>query len=125
MLSVSFAHTGSAELNSLVASVTFHAPTVILYVSADFRIIVFTGAFLENFRREKLLLTEQVIELKKMKEVADREIALKDSEIVSLRQDLERTATELRHERHSRNLVQAQVRYACLKAIRCVICYND
>ena len=64
---------------------------------------------LDNFRREKNLLTEQVIELKKLKEVADREIALKDTEIISLRQDLERTATELRHERHSRNLVQAQV----------------
>ena len=67
--------------------------------------------FIDNFRREKLLLTEQVIELKKQKEVADREIAIKDTEIISLRQDLERTAAELRHERHSRNLIQAQVSY--------------
>ena len=65
--------------------------------------------FSDTYRREKLLLTEQVIELKKLKEVADREIALKDTDIISLRQELERTATELRHERHSRNLLQAQV----------------
>lgn len=44
-----------------------------------------------------------------MKEVADREIALKDTEIVGLRQSLERTAADLRHERHSKNLIQAQV----------------
>lgn len=63
----------------------------------------------DNYRREKSLLTEEVTQLKKMREVSDRDIALKDSEIISLRQELERTAAELRHEKHSHNLLQAQV----------------
>nr|CAB3231367.1 citron Rho-interacting kinase-like [Phallusia mammillata] len=62
----------------------------------------------DNYRREKQLLTEEVIQLKKMREVADRDISLKDSEIVSLRQELERTAAELRHEKHAHNLLNAQ-----------------
>jgi len=67
----------------------------------------------DNYRREKSLLTEEIVQLKKMREVADRDIANKDSEIVSLRQEMERIAAELRHERHSSNLLQAQVGISC------------
>ncbi|XP_078487285.1 uncharacterized protein LOC100185160 [Ciona intestinalis] len=62
----------------------------------------------DNSRREKSLFTQEIIQLKKMKEVADRDISLKDSEIVRLQQQLERVSTDLRHEKHSKNLLQSQ-----------------
>ena len=55
------------------------------------------------------MLTQEVIELKKLKEVADQQIAIKDGEIIALSQRLERTATDLRHEMHNKNLLQSQV----------------
>ena len=63
----------------------------------------------DTYVREKSLLTQEVIELKKLKEVADQQIAIKDGEIIALSQRLERTATDLRHEMHNKNLLQSQV----------------
>jgi len=63
----------------------------------------------ESTRREKNLLTEDVIQLKKMKEVADLDIARKDGEIVGLQQQLEQTLADFRHEKHAKNLLQAQL----------------
>ena len=61
-----------------------------------------------------------MVELKKMKEVADLDIARKDGEIVGLQQQLEQALADFRHEKHSRNLLQAQVeRTQLLCAIWC------
>lgn len=62
-----------------------------------------------TFEVDRGLLREEVIQLKKMKNVADRDIALKDSEIVSLRQDLDRTNSDLRHTKHNLALTQSQL----------------
>jgi len=63
----------------------------------------------ESARREKSVLTGEVVQLKKMKEIADLDITRKDAEIIGLQQQLEQTLADLRHQKHERNLVQSQL----------------
>jgi len=59
--------------------------------------------------RERLNLTQQVVELKKMKEIADTDIARKDSEIVGLSQQHQQALQDARHQRHQNSLLQSQL----------------
>lgn len=61
------------------------------------------------FELDRNLLREEIIQLKKMTEVANRDIANKDAEIVTLRQELERVGSELRHTRHNLDLKSSQL----------------
>ena len=67
--------------------------------------LFFTG----TLARERLNLTQQVVELKKMKEIADTDIARKDSEIVGLSQQHQQALQDARHQRHQNSLLQSQV----------------
>lgn len=62
-----------------------------------------------SFEVDRGLLREEIIQLKKMKDVVDRDVACKDAEIVNLRQDLDRTNSELRHTKHNLSLTQSQL----------------
>ena len=65
--------------------------------------------YIETLARERLNLTQQVVELKKLKEVADTDIARKDGEIVGLTQQFQQAIQDVRHQKHQNNLLQSQV----------------
>lgn len=62
-----------------------------------------------SFEVDRSMSREEIVQLKKLKDVADRDIAYKDSEIVKLRQDLDRCNSELRHEKHNLSLLHNQL----------------
>lgn len=64
----------------------------------------------ESRSREKKLLMEELVQIKKLKEIANQDITYKESELVNIKQELERTTAQANDEIHQVYLLETQVR---------------
>ncbi|XP_055490528.1 unconventional myosin-XVIIIa-like isoform X2 [Leucoraja erinacea] len=63
----------------------------------------------ESRSREKKLLMEELVQIKKLKEIANQDITYKESELVNIKQELERTTAQANDEIHQVYLLETQL----------------
>ena len=68
------------------------------------------SCFVESYSRHKRLLTEEVVQLKKEKDLLEKESVRKDAKILHAQEEMERSVTELRNTEHKVNILKNQVR---------------
>ncbi|XP_039255756.1 uncharacterized protein LOC120332555 [Styela clava] len=98
-----------SETNDLKIEVSRKDASISMLTNEKNRLDQELRAKVTTFDVDRGMLREEIIQLKKLKDVADRDIARKDSEIVNLRQELDRTNSDLRHTQHNLALVQSQL----------------
>ena len=87
-------------------SITFF---VFLKRMQTFNICVYVS-FLDAHQREKRLLLDEVIQLKKEKDIMDRDAQRKDSQILQARSELDKSVSSLRNAETKMQMLQNQVR---------------
>ncbi|XP_019628397.1 PREDICTED: paramyosin-like [Branchiostoma belcheri] len=63
----------------------------------------------DAYSREKRLLMDEIVSLRKLKEVADRDITIKDRDILALREQLTQTQVDYNNANHKIKILQTQL----------------
>lgn len=65
---------------------------------------------IDSFKKEKRLLLDEIVQLKKEKELLDRTLVNKDAQLVDVQQHLEMTESSCRSTENKQRLIESQVR---------------
>ncbi len=66
-------------------------------------------SFADNHSREKKLLVEEIVQLKKQNEMLQRDISDKEAQIMMAKSELEKGSTSLSNAEHQIQIIKAQV----------------